>query len=183
MARMYFIALVAPQEINEKVLTWKNYMKEHHGCVVALRSPAHVTLIPPFWMDESKQSTLISNITEFSTDKNSFDIGLKNFSCFKPRVIYIQVEPNDRLQQIHRELVEFLISKSTVPIDVDERPFTAHLTIATRDLHKKAFHEAWEVFKEKKYQASWNVKGISLLKHDEKKWEVIFTSHFITNVP
>jgi 2'-5' RNA ligase len=179
---MYFIALVAPEEINEKVLTWKNYMKEHYGCVVALRSPAHITLIPPFWMDESLQSKLISDISEFSTGKNSIGINLKNFSAFKPRVIFLYVEPNNQLQQLHADLQTFLISKSSFPIEVDEKPFTAHLTIATRDLYKKAFHEAWEVFKEKKYTASWNVQGISLLRHDEKKWEVIFTSHFI-NVP
>ena len=179
---MYFIAVVAPKEINEDVLKWKNYMKEHHGCVVALRSPAHITLIPPFWMDESLEAKLISSITQFSEDKESFGISLKNFSAFKPRVIFLHVEASERLQKLHSELQEFLISTSALPISKDERPFTAHLTIATRDLHKKAFHAAWEVFREKKYEASWDANGISLLKHDEKKWEVIFTSRFIVGV-
>jgi len=178
MAKMYFIAVVAPDEINEQVLKWKNYMKENHGCVVALRSPAHITLVPPFWMDESLQSKLISSITEFSKVQRPFQIRLKNFSAFKPRVIFLFVEPNQELEGMQNELANTLISAASFPIEQEQRPFAAHLTIATRDLHKKAFHEAWAVFKEKKYEAAWTVGGISLLRHDEKKWEVIFTSQF-----
>src|SRR5215471_6509497 len=107
MAKMYFMAVVAPDEINEDVLKWKNYMKEHHGCVVALRSPAHITLIPPFWMDESLEEKLISSINQFSEDKALFEIRLKNFSAFKPRVIFLHVEQNEKLQKLQSELQEF----------------------------------------------------------------------------
>ena len=47
---MYFIALVASDEINQQVLKWKLMMKEKYKCEVALKSPAHITLIPPVWM-------------------------------------------------------------------------------------------------------------------------------------
>jgi 2'-5' RNA ligase len=178
MAKMYFIALVAPEEINRQVLEWKNFMKEHYGCVVALRSPAHITIIPPFWLDESLEKILEEALTEFSEQKDPFHIQLKNFSAFKPRVIYVSVEPNEALQKLQPDLQQSLIDKGAFSIKAEDRPFHPHVSIATRDLYKKAFHEAWNIFQGKKYKADWQVNGIGLLRHNEKNWEVIFTSQF-----
>ena len=177
MAKMYFIALVAPQEIDRQVLEWKYFMKAHHGSVVALRSPAHITLISPFWMDESLETELQNSLEEFSRSQMPFTIRLKDFSAFKPRVIYVAVEPNEDLQKIKSALENFLLAKNIFPIKAEARPFHPHVSIALRDLHKKAFHEAWEIFSKKKYEVQWPVKGISLLRHNEKNWEVINTSH------
>ena len=58
MANMYFIALVLPTEINDEILKWKLFMKDHFNCLVALRSPAHITLVPPFWMNDDLENKL-----------------------------------------------------------------------------------------------------------------------------
>jgi 2'-5' RNA ligase len=178
MSKMYFMAIVAPEEVNGTILKWKELMKERFGCLVALRSPAHITLIPPFWLDEKKEHQLKDAIGEFSQSCAPFEITLKDFSAFKPRVIYVDVTPNQELQSLHGRLEEFLLAKKLFPINKGERPLRPHMSIATRDLHKKAFHKAWEIFEEKKYENSWIVSGISILRHDQKKWDVIFTSHF-----
>src|SRR5262245_33178023 len=115
MSKMYFIALVAPAEINRQVLAWKNFMKEHYGCMVALRSPAHITLIPPFWMEDSQEKELENAIDEFSITYSSFQIQLKNFSAFKPRVIYVSIEENENLQNLKPALENFLLSKNSFP--------------------------------------------------------------------
>lgn len=178
MVHMYFIALVAPKEINDEVLKWKQYMKERFGCVVGLRSPAHITLIPPFWMENTLENELENVITGFSEQQISFEINLRNFSAFKPGVIYVDVLPNESLRKLHLQLQGFLLNGRPFPIKQEDRPFRPHVTIATRDLHKKAFRDAWEIFKEKEYQVSWRASGISLLKHNQKNWDVVFTSQF-----
>jgi 2'-5' RNA ligase len=175
---MYFMAIVAPEEVNGTILKWKQLMKERFGCVVALRSPAHITLIPPFWLDEKEEYQLKDAIGEFSQSCARFEVCLTNFSAFKPRVIYVDVAPNEELQSLHGRLEEFLVAKKQFSISKEERPLRPHVSIATRDLHKKSFREAWEIFKEKKYENSWIASGISILRHDQKKWDVIFTSHF-----
>jgi 2'-5' RNA ligase len=173
---MYFVALVAQQEIDQQVLKWKNYFKENFQCTVALKSPAHITLIPPFWMNNELEADLINSITEFSVAKNKFELTLKNFSAFKPKVIFVGVPENEKLNELHASLNEFVFLKNKFPVKKDDRPFHPHVTLATRDLYKKAFQEAWEFFSEKKYQATWLVNGISLLRHNKKNWDVIFTS-------
>jgi len=57
---MYFAALVAPPGVNEDALKWKNFFKERFGCIVPLKSPAHITLIPPLWMNEDLEPDFIS---------------------------------------------------------------------------------------------------------------------------
>ena len=178
MANMYFIALVASKEINEDVLKWKHWMKEQFGCVVALRSPAHITLIPPFWMEDALENKLQNEMNIFSQQQIPFEIHLKHFAAFKPRVIYVEVAPNKILDLLREDLCQFLINTKLFSFKTDESPWHPHITIAARDLHKKAFHEAWQIFKEKNYEASWITPGISLLRHNQKNWDVISTSQF-----
>jgi 2'-5' RNA ligase len=175
---MYFIALVAPDEINQHALQWKLMMKERFGCEVALRSPAHITLIPPFWMKDEMENDLISALDNFSKSESGFDIVLRNFNHFKPKVIFIDVVKNGSLISLQQTLENYLISTEKIPIKKDDRPFHPHVTIATRDLHKKAFYEAWEYFKDKNYEAEWLAQEISILRHNKKNWDVIHTSQF-----
>jgi 2'-5' RNA ligase len=175
---MYFIALVCPEEINKPVLKWKLWMKEMYGCEAALRSPAHITIVPPFWMNPGLEDDLLLSLSKFSAGQTSFSIQLNNFSNFKPRVIFIDVISNKPLADLEDGLFRSLLSENKYPLEKDDRPFHPHVTIATRDLHKKSFYEAWDHFKEKKYEAEWTAAGLSLLRHNKKNWDVIATSQF-----
>ncbi len=175
---MYFIAVIAPEDINQQVLKWKQMMKERYGCEVALRSPAHITLLPPFWMKDEIEPYLVDSLNYFSKKESGFEIQLQNFSHFKPKVIFIDVIKNEKLIALQQNLHNYLISTSKFPAEKDDRPFHPHVTIATRDLHKKSFYEAWEYFKEKNYEAEWICNGLSLLRHNKKNWDVIHTSQF-----
>jgi len=173
---MYYIAIVAPEVINQEILKWKNYFKDHFECSVALKSPAHITLIPPFWMEEGLEKDLMSSIKEFSVTKNKFEITLKDFAAFKPKVIFVDVVKNEILNDLYQSFTDYIFSENKFPIKKDDRAFHPHVTLATRDLYKKAFQEAWEIFSKKKYEATWPVNSISLLRHNKKNWDVIFTS-------
>jgi len=171
-ARMYFIALVAPEDINRQALKWKHYMRDHYGCTVALRSPAHITLIPPFWMNELQEDELLRDVGAFANEHSPLEIRLKNFDAFKPRVIFAHVEVSDQLRQMKLSLEKFLAEKNRYPFKKETRPFHPHLTIANRDLRKKDFHAAFEHFSKIDYETSFAVTGISILKHTGDQWSV-----------
>ena len=155
-------------------------MKDHFNCLVALRSPAHITLVPPFWMIDNLESKLEDAIGQFSQHQVPFEINLENFAAFKPRVIYADVLSTPHLQTLHDQLHEYLIARDIFPVKKGDS-FHPHVTIATRDLHKKAFYEAWETFKNKNYEGLCTITGVSLLKHNKKNWDVVFTSQFQTS--
>jgi 2'-5' RNA ligase len=175
---MYFIAIVAPEEIDKDVSKWKHYMRDRFGCTVALKSPAHVTLTPPFWMDPALENDLIKTIEQFSLTQKDFPLQVHNFDAFAPRVIFAAIEKNAALDELQRSFNDVLLAAGKFPVKRDDRPYHPHITIANRDLYKKAFKEAWEIFSTKKYEASWQVQDISLLRHNKKNWDVVYTSQF-----
>src|SRR5258705_1687656 len=105
---MYFIALVAPEEINRQVTKWKLWTKEKYSCEAALRSPAHITLIPPFWMKPELEDDLRQSISTFSASQIPAPVHLKNFSNFKPRVIFVDVMVTPELANLESDLVDYL---------------------------------------------------------------------------
>ena len=175
---MYFIALVCPPEIDQQVLQWKLWMRDRYRCVIALRSPAHITLVPPFWMKPELEIELQQALSHYSASKERFPVQLKDFSNFKPRVIFVNVLPGQQLVDLQQQLFDHLLSNGQFPLEKEDRSFHPHVTIATRDLHKKSFQEAWAHFKEKKYEAVWIAEGITLLRHNKKNWDAIAASQF-----
>ena len=174
---MYFIAIKAPEAVDEQVLQWKHFMRDRFGCIVALKSPAHITLISPFWMKVDLQPMLEKTMTEFSTTQTSFPVNLKNFDCFSPRVIFVHVEPSEFLDSLKAGLENHIL-KNGFDIKRETRAFHPHITIANRDLHKKDFAEAWEHFNKKRFTAAFIANGITLLKHNGLRWESVHTAGF-----
>ena len=177
-AKMYFIAVVAPAEVNTQVLQWKHYMRDHYGCTVALKSPAHITLIPPFWMNEQLEHELIADVDAFSMQQHPFNIGLKSFDAFKPKVIFVGIEENEALKKLKSSLEEYLISLHKYPVKKESRPFHPHITIANRDLRKKDFHPAFEHFSKIDYAEKFPASDISILKHSGTEWQVYHRCKF-----
>lgn len=175
---MYFIALVLPVHLNKKILKYKEMMFEKYSCRTGLKSPAHITLLPPFWMQEEKESQLISDLDALSNPVDAFSIATDNFSSFRPRSIFVAVRTNEKLNALKNLTDAFFQNNSFYNIKIDTRPFHPHITIATRDLFKKSFYEICPWFAEKKFLEEWTAGGISLLKHNKKNWDVIHTSQF-----
>lgn len=175
---MYYLALVAPEDINRSVLTWKLFFKERYQCMAALRSPAHITLIPPFWMNADLEALLKQALVSFSCTHKSFPIWLKGFGAFPPRVIFIQVEKNPTLELVQASLQNYLLLQTIFPIQKNTAVFHPHITLATRDLHKHFFAESWKIIQNKKFESHWEATEISLLRRGSLNWEIIFSSKF-----
>ena len=175
---MYYIALLAPEAINVQVLEWKHFMRDLFGCVIALKSPAHVTLCSPFWMNSDLQQSLEESIKTFSSAQKGFDVELKNFDSFKPRVIFVHVNESSMLSQLQQGLEAHLLSNPLFPVKKTTKPFHPHITIANRDLGKNDFRRAWDHFWDKKYEASFQANGITLLRHNGLQWEPVYTAFF-----
>jgi 2'-5' RNA ligase len=180
--QMYFIAIVLPRHLDEKILKYKQMMFEKYNCKVGLKSPAHITLVPPFWMEEEKENQLLTDINSFSGTLTSFPVHTNNFSAFKPRTIFVAIAQNEQLNEVKKSTDLLFGNNFFYNLKIDTRPFHPHITIATRDLFKKSFHEIWPWFAEKKFLEEWTAEGISLLRHNKKNWDVIYTSQFKKNI-
>lgn len=174
---MYYIAILAPGDINEKLLEWKKFMRDHFNCKAALKSPAHITLIIPFWMEGDDQPALENALKTYCDTQRKFDILLSNFNSFKPRVIYVDVMRSGQLAQLRNDLEAFL-AKRKFPVKKSNNEFHPHITIATRDLRKKDFAEAWKHFENKQYEAYFTATGLTIMKHSGTAWSPIYSADF-----
>ncbi len=175
---LYFIALVAPEGISRKVLEWKHWMLDNFGCRVALKSPAHITLIPPFRMASEQETHLRMYLDQFADRQKGFDIHLKDFSWFEPRVIFVQVMDNEALCELQHRLQTCLVRTKEIPIHKVDHRFTPHVTIANRDLQKHDFYTAKKKFSEIQYSADWPVDRLSLLRHNGLTWDIVHNAIF-----
>lgn len=169
---LYFIGIVPGEPVQSEVTDFKREMAERFGSKHALRSPAHITLVPPFRAGAEQLTRIQDALGEVAGSTTSFDIRLNGFDAFRPRVIFVNPEQSDDLAALQasvREAVEpFLPAREKRR---ERRPFHAHLTIAFRDLRRRKFYEAWKYFGEKEYRRTVPVEELVLLKNEEKRWK------------
>jgi 2'-5' RNA ligase len=176
----YFIAIVVPQPFQAELMAFKTTVKDKFNSKGALRSPAHITLHMPFEWKEEKETVLINTLKQFRFNEG-FTIELHNFSCFEPRVLFVDVVKNESLIKLQNELVVYVQKNLRILNQVnDMRGFHPHVTIAFRDLKKEKFYQALAYFNSQTYKASFVSNSFCLLKHTGKEWlvkeEVFFSS-------
>jgi len=173
---MYFIAHVLPRGEAALIHACKEDMRNRYGAVVALRSPAHITLIPPFRFEAHAESKLFTAL-ETLNQRPVFTLKGAGFSSFPPRTLLAAVKDNDDLKRLHADAVT--VFGNFPQVKKETRPFHPHITIANRDITPSQFKEAWELYRNRRFDAGWEVKEISLLRYGQKKWDVIYTSPFL----
>lgn len=168
----YFIALVPPEPILSETQALKNEMTAQFATKGAQNAPPHITLHMPFRLKPKKEIDLLEKLEAFAATQQKGTVTLSNFAAFPPRVIYVDVIKNDFLEQLQSNLEKFMkVNFQQFNANHKDHGFTPHLTIAFRDLKKPAFFEAWEVFQNREYHATWEASAITLLKHDGKRWQ------------
>jgi 2'-5' RNA ligase len=175
---MYFAAVLCPAEVDRKVLEYKNWMKDQFGCIVALKSPAHITLIPPFWLEKAKEALLLETLLSFTSDIDELTIHLVDFSHFGKKVLFVNVKENPAIEELKNQTEDHFIRSFGGVINKDDRPFHPHITIANRDMKPSDFIKAWDRFAKERFSETFRTGTISLLKLSPGKWNIIGEKRF-----
>lgn len=170
---MYYIAAICPPEVDAFVEQQKKLLHDRYGCKNALKSPAHITIIPPFWMDEGKQPELSEALRAFQFPHSAISVNLNGFSQFSHRTHYIQVEEQPLLGLLRQNLQEHLLFRMPGLFKTDERKFHPHVTLATRDIKPGEVEAELERLSLKGYRTSYVASELSLLRLQEGRWRVV----------
>lgn len=168
MKNLYFIGIVPEKNICEKIKQLKLLAQDKFNCSWALRSTAHITLVPPFHLELSSENQLSNELTNFNYDK--FPISIDGFDHFSDRVIFLKVDNHKKIftlkQTLDAQLDSFDIKSRT-------KNFHPHITIAFKDLNNEIFNVAFSYFnKLNLYEISKNWK-ICLFKNDKSGWKIL----------
>ncbi len=174
----YFIAIIPSEPVFSEIEKLKQEVSIKYSNKSALRSPAHITLHRPFEWREEKENLLTETLQQFKFNAE-FEISLKNFSGFEPKVLFIDVIENISLNQLQIKLVEHVkLNLNIFNQANDLRCFHAHITIAFRDLKKQLYYVAMKEFSQKTFIASFKCNSFYLLKHNGKRWDLFKQFHF-----
>lgn len=172
------LTLLPPAAIQTDILQFKKDIERRFGAVHAQKLPAHITLQRPFWVEKNKAQSLKDALTQIAAPFPFFEVRLKDFGCFPPRVIYVHIDNDAAVRDLHAHLAENLSISLFHKPDEKQLQITPHITLATRDLPEHSFEAAWKLFKDRKYTATFTAEAISLFQHDGKVWNLVETYAF-----
>lgn len=170
--KLYFIAILPPEDIQEEIRKIKLEIKEEFGIQHALKLPAHFTLQIPFRRHENEEDLLLRNLQEFSEVHRSFQARLKDFDHFSNRVIFIPVEEPLPFKRLHKALQKMLLKIHDFAENEIVLKIHPHITLATRDLNRRDFPKVWDHFRDRIYSAQFEAKDLVLFKHNGKTWDI-----------
>ena len=168
---LYFVALIPHEKLRDEIRAIKVRMRDHYGAGHALRSPAHITLQKPFKRDRGAGRTISDALRLFAQNEQPFTVELDGYGAFAPRVIYIKLKENRHIGTLHERLKALLLSSLDFTPGEIMKGVEPHITVATRDLTKEAFSEAWPVISGEPFTGSFVVRSIFLLRHNGRYWE------------
>ena len=170
---LYYIAAICPNNIDEKVKVYKQYMQEKYGSRAAQKSPAHLTIVPPFKAEEDMEKLLNDFVATYNFSLVPFEIQLKNFNHFGNRVLYVDVVPNETLNGMENDINTQFGEEFPSIIFRSKPEFHPHVTIATRDIPEHKFDEVWEYFKQEQIEVLYPCRNLSVMKLVRGVWEHI----------
>lgn len=180
---LYYIAIIIPEPLQSEITAFKNDIYERFGAKSALKSPAHITLFPPFNWKNEDETALKTTLDGFSSsifqENRPLSIKLKNFGFFRKSTIFIQPESNENGSILRGSLLDYLSTHIGLRDDKDaERPFHPHITIVNRDITEADFEEIWAEYAHKSFENQFIAGGISLLRYNDGRWDVVHIAAF-----
>ncbi len=170
---LYLIALIPHTELEQEIRSMKEYMRDHFYTTHALKSPSHITLKMPFKFEREGEEKVMQALSEFAEMQSSFRVELNGFGCFSPRVIFLNIVDHQPILNLHDNLNKSLEASLQLGRGDNQPQFHPHLTIATKDLERRDFYDAWPEFQNQKFEANFTVGSIFLLKHNGRNWDTL----------
>ena len=168
----FFIALIPPQDIQDYAARVIQDLTNRYGTATA-KAPPHVTLQPPFMWQMATLSDLEQCLQNFVQTRSPVPVTLSGFGAFPPRVLYLNVLKTPELLSLQADLMNQLESQLGITDPTTkQRGFSPHLTVASRNINKPIFKQAWSELQPQSIEFQFRSDRITLLLHDGQRWQV-----------
>jgi 2'-5' RNA ligase len=170
MQPLYLVALLAPEPVLSQIWAFKQEVHALTGSRNAVRLPPHITLIPPLRRPDEFEASCAASLAAFAATRPPFLVGLDGFAWFGNRTLFVHVSQGDAVRAFHADLTAWCATHLP-EVPIEKRPFTPHLTLATRDLPPAQVPALRQQFAARTYAAEFEVHNITLFRHNGQHWE------------
>ncbi|MBR0032751.1 MAG: 2'-5' RNA ligase family protein [Treponema sp.] len=169
----HFIGVLLPEDTTLSLEDCRRYMNEAYGCKSGHRTPIHVTLVPPFRLqDEYATADLAETIQREVIPKAlGFTAHIDNFDAFGDRTLFAKVIPDAQWTKLRDETTKAVLNDFPGCTKKDQRPFQPHATVANRDIPKGVMTTALQVMNETNLTEDFPVDNITIFERKGNTWE------------
>lgn len=158
----YLLVAHPDDAVYEQVMEEKRWFTQQYRQAVAEKTKPHIT-VANFLAREEMESTIMRWMHRIIQNRQSFTVTLDRYSGFKPHTIYLRVQDHQPFQQLAKELQvvdQYVRGNGCPEMKLITRP---HVTIARR-LPAEVYQQAEQVYAQKDFHASFEVKELVLLR-------------------
>ena len=171
----HFIGILVPENVCAPLEACRAWMRARFGCKSGQGTSLHITLVPPFCLDEKfSERTLLEardEATSAWTAKNkTLRCAVNDFGAFSSRTIFAHVEPTIEWTTLRTLVYDSLLTKCPGTTKRDTRTFVPHITVANRDIPSGAIEDALSYFDSLNLHESFDVRSITLFAMRERTW-------------
>ena len=170
MLPLYLVAVLPPEPVFAETWALKQEVHRLTGSRNAVRLPPHITLLPPFRAPAHFEADCLAALAGFAATEPAFAVALDGFAWFGDRTLFVRVAAAEALKAFHARLLAWCAAHLP-QVPPENRPYTPHLTLATRDLPPTQVHELRQLFAQRSYAAAFTVSGLTLFRHDGQQWQ------------
>lgn len=170
MQPLYLLALLPPEPVFSQTWALKQEVHGLTGSRNAVRLPPHITLLPPLRAGVEYEQQATAALAAFAAGEAPFKVGLAGFAWFGDRTLFVRVREGTALRALQARLLAWCATHLP-QVRPENRPYTPHLTLATRDLPPAQVPALRELFAGRAYAAAFAVTQLTLFRHDGRQWE------------
>ena len=169
----HFIGVLLPEDITLTLEDCRRYMREAYGCKSGHGTPIHVTLVPPFRLQEEYSTEDLARAIEKDVLPKGlgFTAHIDNFAAFGDRTLFANVVAGDEWTRLRDETVKAVLNACPGCTKKDQRPFQPHGTVANRDIPAGVMTEALQVMNELKLVEDFPVDNITIFERRGSRWD------------
>jgi 2'-5' RNA ligase len=146
----YFLAIVPNEPVLGMVTNLKEKLFEVFGIKYALKSPPHITLKMPFLHNEKKEEPMLKLLQGFFEQEKCFSLSLGGIGSFGNRVAFLKIKYPPEFKDIQQRLIAFVRVVLKKDIEISDRNYHPHMTMAYRDVKKISFKRYWITWSQEK---------------------------------
>jgi len=170
MQPLYLLALLPPDPVFSQTWALKQEVHGLTGSRNAVRLPPHITLLPPMRESLDFERQCVAALTDFTASEAAFEVPLDGFAWFGDRTLFVRVSEGAALRAFHARLLAWC-AVHLPQVRPENRPYTPHLTLATRDLPPAQVPGLRALFGGRTYVAAFAVQQLTLFRHDGQQWQ------------
>lgn len=170
---LYMVALVPPKQLVDRLEEVRQEFASNYKCKAALKTPVHLTLVPPFQLESDKESELVIAL-KAGEELNRFAIELKDYGNFlENEVLFVSVNPSVELSVLQKAVKGWVHEGFEISEKYhNHEEYQPHITIGRKDIPKGRFADAVKEYSDLSFTAKFENKAFYLWKHNGKAWEI-----------